>query len=74
MPTFFLVLITSMPLYAVLIWQFYHPREATLWGKRWMYKEEPEVSEDAIQIAKVASIIAITGITLLLLILFIKAL
>lgn len=61
-----LVFILSIPLYAVLIWTYLEPRESLLWGKRWMYKEEPELSEGAIRYTKVASAISVVFLTILL--------
>jgi len=55
-----------VPLYAVLIWTYLFPEESLLWGRRWMYKEEPELSEGAIRYAKIASIIGIIFITIIL--------
>lgn len=59
-----LIIILSIPLYAVLIWTYFEPRESLLWGKRWMYKEEPEPSEGAIRYTKVASAISIVALTI----------
>ena len=59
-----LMLILCIPIYAVLIWTYFKPRESLLWGKRWMYKEEPELSEAAIRYAKVASAISIVALTI----------
>ncbi|MNP15711.1 hypothetical protein D3C76_1080800 [compost metagenome] len=65
-----LLFIFFIPLLGVLVWSFFDPRESLLWGKRWMFKEEPEPSEGAIRYIKVASAISIV----LLLILFIVSL
>ncbi|GMK48869.1 hypothetical protein PghCCS26_59990 [Paenibacillus glycanilyticus] len=66
----FLIIIFSVPLYAVLIWSYFEPRESLLWGKRWMYKEEPEISESAIRYTKIASIATIVFITLIIVLSF----
>lgn len=66
--------IIFIPVYLILIWQVYNPEDAVLWGKRWMYKEQPEVSEEAIKYVKVMSIIALVVLTLIFVIFFIKAL
>ncbi|KNB73042.1 hypothetical protein ADS79_13520 [Brevibacillus reuszeri] len=47
----------------ILIWTYFDPKESILWGKRWMYKEEPELSKGAILYAKVASVIFIVILT-----------
>lgn len=57
--------ILCIPFYAVLIWTYFDPKESLLWGKRWMYKEEPEISEGAIRYAKVASVISIIVLTVI---------
>jgi len=63
------VIILAMPLYGVLIWSYFYPQESLLWGKRWMYKEEPEIADGAIRYIKVASFISIIGLTLVFIIL-----
>lgn len=63
------VFILTIPLYGVLIWSYFYPEESLLWGKRWMYKEEPEISDGAIRYIKVASLVSIIGLTLLFIIL-----
>lgn len=55
-----------IPLYAVLIWSYLNPQESILWGKRWMYDEEPEVSKDAIRYIKAVSLFSLIGLTVLL--------
>ncbi|TJY44553.1 hypothetical protein E5161_00360 [Cohnella pontilimi] len=59
-------IILSLPLYAVLVWSYFEPEESLLWGKRWMYKEEPELTEGAIRYTKIASLISIIVLTLIL--------
>ncbi|HWK21500.1 MAG TPA: hypothetical protein VNS08_00560 [Ureibacillus sp.] len=54
----------SIPLYGVLIWSYFCPQESLLFGKRWVYKEEPEISDGAIRYIKVASLTSIIGLTL----------
>ncbi|WHT49072.1 hypothetical protein QNH10_05215 [Sporosarcina thermotolerans] len=41
-------------------------------GKRWMYKEQPEVSDEAIKFTKILSIIGIVVLTLIFVVSFIK--
>ncbi len=47
------VIILAMPLYGVLIWSYFYSQESLLWGKRWMYKEEPQIADGAIRYIKV---------------------
>lgn len=49
--------ILSIPLFAAFIWAFLDPRESMLFGKRWMYNEEPEPSEDAIIFTQFTAVI-----------------
>ncbi|WP_245850978.1 hypothetical protein [Paenibacillus herberti] len=63
-----LCFILSLPLYAVLIWTFIDTRESLLFGHRWMYKEEPEISEEAITYHKIASIVSLAILTLIFII------
>ena len=51
--------ILIIPIYGVLIWSYFCPKESMLWGKRWMYKEEPEISAGAIRYVKFASLASI---------------
>lgn len=53
-----LLFILMIPLYGILIWIYLFPEDSLLWGKRWMYEEEPELSDGAIRYAKTASIIS----------------
>lgn len=64
--------IIIFPLYGVLIWSYFYPKESLLWGKRWMYQEQPEISDAAIRYIKVASLISVLGITLVFIILIFK--
>lgn len=58
--------VVLIPLYAVLIWSYLNPQESVLWGKRWMYNEEPDVSKDAIRYIKTVSLCSLIGVTVLL--------
>ncbi|CAM4013005.1 hypothetical protein [Saccharibacillus endophyticus] len=59
---FFIFLI---PLLGVLVWSYFDPRESLIFGKRWMFKEEPEPSEGAIRYIKVASAISVVLLLLI---------
>lgn len=58
--------VVLIPLYVVLIWSYLNPQESVLWGKRWMYNEEPEVSKEAIRYIKTVSLCSLIGLTVLL--------
>lgn len=62
----FLAIVFMLPLYGVLIWTYFCPEDSMLWGKRWMYKEEPELTEGAIRYTKVVSLISIVIMTIIL--------
>ena len=61
----FLVFVLMSPLYGVLIWTYFCPEDSLLWGKRWMYKEEPELTEGAIRYTKIVSLISIVILTII---------
>ncbi|HWI48600.1 MAG TPA: hypothetical protein VNU45_10300 [Rummeliibacillus sp.] len=60
-----LAFILMIPLYVVLIWTYFDPEESILFGKRWMYKEEPELSEGVIRYTKIASLASIIFLTII---------
>lgn len=62
----YLAIVFMLPLYGVLIWTYFCPEDSLLWGKRWMYKEEPELTEGAIRYTKVVSLISIVIMTIIL--------
>lgn len=49
--------IFSITIFAAFIWNIVDPRGSMLFGKRWMYEEEPEFSEDLLMIRKIVSVI-----------------
>lgn len=61
----FLVIII---IYGILIWTYFNPEESLLWGKRGMYKEEPQLTESAIRNTKVKALISIIVLTLIIII------
>lgn len=63
----FLLLIIMAPLYAGCIWMLIDPQESSMFGKRWMYEEEPELSEDAIFFKRVAAVIILIILTIIIL-------
>ncbi|BAK16702.1 hydrolase of the alpha/beta superfamily [Solibacillus silvestris StLB046] len=52
-------------IYGLLIWIYFYPEESLLWGKRGMYKEEPQLTESAIRNTKSKALISIIVITLI---------
>ncbi len=71
---FIMLLIFLLPIYGLLIWQYIEPEESFLWGRRWMYEEEPEPSEELIEYYKKTAIIGIVFMTIVIIISFIKLL
>lgn len=63
----FITIIFLIPVYGLLIWSYIEPEESYLWGRRWMYEEEPELSEEAIWLQKKVSMIALIVITFFIL-------
>jgi len=60
------IILIFIPLYGVLLYSYFYPEESFLWGRRWMYSEDPEPSEEAIKFFKIKSIIGIVFITFIL--------
>lgn len=67
-----LCFILFVPIYFILFRQYKNPRGSVLWGRRWMYKEEHEVSEAAIRYSKLVALLGIIFITVLFLFLFLS--
>ena len=59
--------ILLIPVYGLLLWSYFEPEEALLFGNRWMYKEDPEPSEKWIRYTKFTSMIGMVGIPIFLL-------
>lgn len=68
----FLIIIFSIPFYALLIYSIKYPEQAAKMGKRWMYNGDVEPSEDYIKFIRFSSIIGVIFITFILIIIFIK--
>lgn len=63
----FLVVILSIPLYAILVYQYFNPKESYLFGRRWMYKgRDVEVTDEFASFCKKSAIIAIIVTTIFL--------
>jgi len=54
--------ILMMPIYGLVIWSYFYPEESLLFGKRWMYKEEPQLSNEVIRYTKFASMVVMIGL------------
>jgi hypothetical protein len=65
--TIFFTVVIMIPIYGLLIWAYFCPEESILFGNRWMYKEEPEISSTAIRYTKFASITAMVGLPIVIL-------
>lgn len=46
-------------MYGIIIWTYFNPKESLLWGRRGIYKEEPEITESAIRDIKAKALITI---------------
>ncbi|WP_068983813.1 MULTISPECIES: hypothetical protein [Lysinibacillus] len=57
-----LFFILMMPIYGLVIWSYFYPEESLLFGKRWMYKEEPQLSNEIIRYTKFASMVVMIGL------------
>ena len=60
-----LFIIFMVPLYGLVIWSYFNPEESILFGKRWMYKEEPELSDVVIRYSKFTSMVAMIGLPII---------
>lgn len=56
-----ITVIFMIPLYGFFTWAYNCPEDCILFGKRWKYSEEPEVSPNAIRYIKFASIASMVG-------------
>ena len=66
MVEFIILTLIMLPVYGIFIWSYFYPEESLLWGNRWMYKEEPEPTEEVIKFIKIKSIIAVAFMTIIL--------
>lgn len=60
-----LLIILMIPLYGSIIWSYFCPEESLLFGKRWMYKEEPKLSNAVIRYTKFSSMIGMIGLPII---------
>lgn len=63
---FIVLTILLIPFYGLLIWSYFEPEEALLFGNRWKYKEDPEPSEKMIRYTKFTSKWGMIGLPILL--------
>ena len=66
----FILIVLSIPIYGLFIWSYLNPEDSYLFGKRWMYEEDPELTEEAIKYMKRTSMIIIIILSLMILRLF----
>ncbi len=67
-----IAVIFMIPLYAFFIWTYNFPEDSFLFGKRWKYQEEPEVSPNVVRYMKFASIVAMIGTPIVIFSSFLK--
>ena len=60
----FVFIILSIPIYGLLIWTYVEPEESFLFGRRWMYDEEPELSEGMIRYTKIGALVSLVLLTI----------
>ena len=65
-----LILLLLIP-YVVIIWTYFNPKESLLWGRRGIYKEEPEINESAINNIKAKALITIVVYPIIFIIIFV---
>jgi uncharacterized membrane protein YphA (DoxX/SURF4 family) len=53
----YIVFMFFLLIFGTLFWSYHYPEDSLLWGKRWMYKEEPELTDEAIRYTKKKSLI-----------------
>ncbi|MDQ0252684.1 hypothetical protein J2S74_000056 [Evansella vedderi] len=63
-----LLIILMIPVYWALIYAYLFPEESILWGQRWKYDDEPEVSDLAITVTKTGSLIGIIVLSVIIVI------
>lgn len=57
--------------YGIIIWTYFKPKESLIWGRRGIYKEEPEITESAIRNIKVKALITIIVYPIIFIIIFV---
>lgn len=52
-----IAIILMIPIFGALIWTYLCPEESMMFGRRWMYKEEPEMSDEIIRYTKFSALV-----------------
>lgn len=65
--TIFFAVVLLIPVYGLLIWAYTCPEDSILFGNRWMYKGEPELSKTAIRYTRFASMTLMIAIPIVIL-------
>lgn len=55
-----------LPIYGISFFSYFYPEDSFLFGKRWQFKEDPEISETGIKVIKFVSVIGILMATMIL--------
>lgn len=63
---YIITFILLIPVYGFFLWSYFCPEESILFGRRWLYKEEPEISNEAIRFMKFASMVSMIWIPVIL--------
>ncbi|MCU9614540.1 hypothetical protein OEV98_13430 [Caldibacillus lycopersici] len=61
----FICAVLCIPIYFLLFLGIVDPRELIMWGNRWKFKEEPELSDELLRITKYSSLVCIIVLTLI---------
>ena len=64
----FLLIVLSIPFYALAIWGLVEPDEAILFLEKWRYKEDPVFSEKEMKLFKFRNIFAIVMMPVLIIV------
>lgn len=65
------LIVLFLIIYGIIIWTYFKPKKSLLWGRRGIYKEEPEITESAIKNIKAKALITIIVYPIILIIIFV---
>lgn len=65
-----IMIFIMIPIYVLLIWTYLYPEDSMLFGRKWMYKEKPEFSKEAIRFTKFISVVTMVGLAIVLISVF----
>lgn len=68
----YFTIIILIPLYIALLYSYYYPEDSVLFGRRWMFKKEPQLSEQVIRYTKFSSLLTMIYLPFFVLLLFIQ--